>query len=71
MIPDFLKREYKLDIPEDKKKFDELQKKYREKFNRGFSTAGFCYSWDEWSEKVEYCLEHNVLMEELTGEALT
>jgi hypothetical protein len=72
MLPDFLRREYKHEeLPEEKKRFDVLQEQYFEKFNRGFSTSGFCYSWDEWSEKVEYCLEHDVLMEELTGEALT
>lgn len=72
MLPDFLRRDYpRKELTEEQKQFFELQKQYREKFERGFSTEGFCYTDNEWIEKMEYCLEHDVLMEELTGEALT
>lgn len=72
MLPDFLRREYpRKELTEEQKRFLELQQQYRDKFERGFSTEGFCYTSEEWIKKMEYCLEHNVLMEELTGEALT
>lgn len=72
MIPDFLRRDYpRKELTDEQKRFLELQQQYRDKFKCGFSTAGFCYTDNEWIEKMEYCIKHNVLMEELTGEALT
>lgn len=70
-IPDFLRRENRPKLSEEDERFFELRDEYEKKFNRDFSTEGFCYTTNEWINKMEYCLKHNVLMEELTGEALS
>lgn len=72
-IPDFLRRESRKKRSEEDEQFFKLRDEYEKKFNRDFSTEGFSYSCDtgEWIKKMEYCLKHNVLMEELTGEPLT
>lgn len=72
-IPDFLRRENRPKRSEEDERFFALREEYEKKFNRDFSTEGFSYSCDTagWIRRMEYCLEHNVLMQELTGEPLT
>lgn len=72
-IPDFLRRENDKPLSEEDKTFLRLYEEYEKKFNADFSTSGFSYSshTEIWIALMEYCINHNVLMEELTGESLT
>lgn len=72
-IPDFLRRENAKPLSEEYKTFFRLYDEYKKKFNTDFSTSGFSYSshTEIWIALMEYCINHNVLMEELTGESLT
>lgn len=72
-IPDFLRRENAKPLSEEDKTFLRLYEEYEKKFNTDFSTSGFSYSshTEIWIALMEYCINHNVLMEELTGESLT
>lgn len=66
-IPDFLKRENEEPLSEEDETFSRLLVEYEKRFNSDFGTEERSYSPIEWIAFLEYCLNHNVPMEEIIG----
>lgn len=66
-IPDFLRRENAKPLSEEDETFFRLRDEYEKRFNSDFGTEERSYSTIEWIAFMEYCLNHNVPMEEIIG----
>ena len=66
-IPDFLRREYEESLSEEQEEYFRLLDEYEKRFGSGFGTEERSYSTIEGIAFMEYCLNHNVPMEEIIG----
>ena len=66
-IPDFLRRENRKPLSKENEEYFRLLAEYEKKFNSDFGTEDRGYSTIEWIAFMEYCLNHNVPMEEIIG----
>lgn len=66
-IPDFLRRENRKPLSKENEEYIRLLDEYEKKFNSDFGTEERSYSKIEWIAFMEYCLNHNVLMEKIIG----